>query len=173
MTINRFEPSRRVLPLLKGLFRRQKSILFFSQKKNLTGIGPPYRFPVPCYRFNWNRPHLAFPYASRRLKSIYCHIIVIKWLFILWNKVPSALVLKPLNWIWFYFHTIIFHIIFLCIKFLSIYEVFICLAWVVQNFEGPVWGGFPNCGTWNNSYFITYPDFVFLLYLPILKVSCV
>ena len=27
--------------------------------------------------------------------------IVIKSLFTLWNDVPSALVLKPLNWIWF------------------------------------------------------------------------
>ena len=43
MTINGFELSRRVLSLLKGLFRRQKSICFISQKK-----------------INWNRPPLPF-----------------------------------------------------------------------------------------------------------------
>ena len=39
---------------------------------------------------------------SRRFQSIYYHLlsIVIKSLFILWNNVPSALVLNPLNWIW-------------------------------------------------------------------------
>ena len=45
MTINGIEPSRRVSSLLKGLFRRQRSILFSlaKTKKN--------------YR-NWNRPSL-------------------------------------------------------------------------------------------------------------------
>ena len=43
MTINGFEPSRRVSFLLKGLFRRQGQFCFISQKKKqpfLIGIGP-------------------------------------------------------------------------------------------------------------------------------------
>ena len=43
MTVNGFEPSRRVSSLLKGLFRRQGQICFISQKKTfLNGIGFPY-----------------------------------------------------------------------------------------------------------------------------------
>ena len=46
MIINGIEPSRRVSSLLKGLFRRQRSILFSLAKtkkqKELIGIGPPF-----------------------------------------------------------------------------------------------------------------------------------
>ena len=41
MTINGFEPSRRVSSLLKGLFRRQGQFCFINQKTFLIGIGPP------------------------------------------------------------------------------------------------------------------------------------
>ena len=43
MTVNRFEPSRRVSSLLKGLFRRQGQFCFISQNKTfLIGIGFHY-----------------------------------------------------------------------------------------------------------------------------------
>ena len=48
MTINGIEPSRRVSSLLKGLFRRQRSILFSLAKTKKIN-----------YR-NWNRPPLPF-----------------------------------------------------------------------------------------------------------------
>ena len=47
MTINGIEPSRRISSLLKGLFRRQRSILFsLAKTKKITviGIGPPLPF---------------------------------------------------------------------------------------------------------------------------------
>ena len=48
MTINGIEPSRRVSSLLKGLFRRQRSILFSLAKTKKINY---------C---NWNRPPLPF-----------------------------------------------------------------------------------------------------------------
>ena len=45
MVIHGFEPSRRVSSLLKGLFRRQRSILFSLAKTK---------------KINWNRPPLPF-----------------------------------------------------------------------------------------------------------------
>ena len=50
MTINGFEPSRRVSSLLKGLFRRQRSISFYlaKKKKKLAGLAPPNRFQAIC-----------------------------------------------------------------------------------------------------------------------------
>ena len=54
MTMNAFEPSRRVSSLLKGLIRRQRSILFFSQKNR-----------------NWNRAPLT---VSMCLPVRYCYL---------------------------------------------------------------------------------------------------
>ena len=48
MTINGIEPSRRVSSLLKGLFRRQRSILFSLAKTKTKKL------------INWNRPPLPF-----------------------------------------------------------------------------------------------------------------
>ena len=51
MTINGFEPSRRVSSLLKGLFRRQGQFCFISQKKTfLIGIAPPPPPPLTVSR---------------------------------------------------------------------------------------------------------------------------
>ena len=49
MIINGIEPSRRVSSLLKGLFRRQRSILFSLAKTKKK-------------RINWNRPPLKTLY---------------------------------------------------------------------------------------------------------------
>ena len=43
MTLNGFEPLRRISSLLKGLFRRQGQFILLAKKKLfLIGIGPPY-----------------------------------------------------------------------------------------------------------------------------------
>ena len=47
-------------------------------------------------------------------------------------------------------------------------ENFICLVWVVKNFEGPVGGWLPNCGTWNLSYFTYLFWFFFFFYIHLL-----
>ena len=44
MTINGFEPSRRVSSLLKGLFRRQGQFFLLAKKTFLIGIAP---LPLP------------------------------------------------------------------------------------------------------------------------------
>ena len=50
MTINVFEPSRRVLALLKGLIRRQRPILFYQPKEIVIGIDPSnYFLPLPFF----------------------------------------------------------------------------------------------------------------------------
>ena len=44
---------------------------------------------------------------------------------------------------------------------------------MVKNFEGLIGGAFPIVGPEISHILFTYSDFVFLLYLRILKVSCV
>ena len=61
-----------------------------------------------------------------------------------------------------------FHIIFLSI--LKI--LFVWLAWL-KNFKDPVKEDFIIVAPEIRHILLTYSDFIFLLYLPILKVSCV
>ena len=81
MTINGFEPSRRVSSLLRGLNRRQRPTLSYcpkKKKKKVIGIGPPYLFYMSPGATQLLQNFLSTTLYQPPLLSIYCQLETFK-----------------------------------------------------------------------------------------------